>query len=60
MKIYLAGTLFRENMNLNRRLKVKNHLESYVTLNEKTFEKVLKNLLGERNESTDKRIPRNS
>lgn len=60
MKIYLAGTLSRENMNLNRRLKVKNHLESYVALNEKTFEKVLKNLLGERNESTDKRIPRNS
>jgi hypothetical protein len=60
MKIYFAGTGSRESMNLNRRLKVKNHLESYVALNENTCEKLFKKLIGEENENTNKQPTRNS
>jgi hypothetical protein len=60
MKIYFAGTISRENMGINERLKVKNHLESYFAFKSVNQEKFFQKLLGEKNESKDSGVKRNS
>jgi hypothetical protein len=61
MKIYFAGTKSRENMGINKRLKVLNHLESYYAISTKNFEKFLKDLLErEIDENTNDRTEGNS
>ena len=60
MKIYFAGTISRENMGINEQLKVKNHLESYFAFKSVNQEKFFQKLLGEKNESKDSGVKRNS
>jgi hypothetical protein len=60
MKIYFAGTTSRESMGLNKKLGVKNHLESYVAFNSKDTEKLFKKLFGEENENQNKVTTRNT